>query len=70
MLTHPYLTYSSFGMKPSYQEATASEVEYSPLDFQPIDAPSCMPAGSWYQYQPLTRGLKPWPMPAACDREL
>lgn len=68
MLTSPYLCYSQREMKASYQEATYDENNYSPLDFQALDAPSCVPAGSHYQYRPIM-GIKPFPLPSAFSRE-
>ena len=69
MLTSNYLCYSPFEMKASYQEATSDETSYSPLDFQALDAPGCLPAGSHYQYRPVIMGIKPFPLPAAFSRE-
>lgn len=68
MLTSNYLCYSPSEMKASYQEATYDENNYSPLDFQALDAPSCVPAGSHYQYRPVI-GIKPFPLPSAFSRE-
>lgn len=68
MLTSNYLCYSVHQMKPSYLEVTSDETSYSPLDFQALDAPPCVPAGSHYQYQPFT-SIKPFPLPSAFFRE-
>ena len=68
MLTSPYLCYSVHQMKPSYLEVTSDEISTSPLDFQALDAPSCVPAGSHYQYRPIM-GIKPFPLPSAFFRE-
>jgi len=71
MYTSPYLTFQTWSLKREYIDALEGDegLRCAPFDFQPIDAPERVLAGSHYCYEPMMRGIRSFPMPSAVDRE-
>lgn len=71
MYTSPYLSMQAWSLKREYLDALEPDegVRHAPMDFQPIDAPERVLAGSHYCYVPYTPGIRSFPMPSCVDRE-
>lgn len=72
MITASFVTFRAWQMKPEYRDAVADELAhvYGPHDFNALDAPEHMAAGSTYSYEyTMIAPGKFTDMPSACARE-